>query len=670
MMNVVPFCSLYGLYKAGTDKSMTIRAILLGAISEGVTVINDALISADTLAAVECARALGARAAVESNKKIVVAGTKNIKNGGVFDCKNSATTARLLIGLLAGANVEATVTGDGNLQKRPMSRVVLPLLKRGANIQASAGALPVYIHPATLSDYEYDLIIPSAQVKGALILSGVTANVKTIINEKFITRAHTENMLPYFSGQVQKEGNKITVLPSNLKAAEITVPTDPSSAAFYVAAGLIKGEVTVKNVMLGTGRRGFYDKLLSAGANLTFLNKKNVCGEPCADVTAKKSDLAQMTVTEQELPSMIDEIPVLALIAAHFNGLTVKNAGELKIKESDRLQKAAELINLAGGAAKAVGDDLFVSGGIAPEYFNYQSDDHRMEMTAFIAMATGAGGRLDGENAAEISLPEFYSEFYESRSCLIGSDVSRSLSGDIHKFIATECGDKNYGYECVSLTGENTGEKVEEFIKKSPYRLINVTIPYKETAGKYCELTKKASLSSSVNCIIEKTGYTFDGDGLIYTMHEECVDVKGKKVLVYGAGGAGRSIAVALNAAGAVVYMKNRGSKRLNDFLKNSGKALGIKKYIAGKCDVIINASALKNKCPIAKGLIKAANCVIDINYGEKTEFLKVSEGLGVKNFDGISMLFYQAYLSEACARGISADEQKARLLYKKWREK
>lgn len=666
MTNVVPFFSLYGLYKAGTDKSMTIRAILLGAISEGVTVINDALISADTLAAVECARALGARAAVESNKKIVVAGTKNIKSGAVFDCKNSATTARLLIGLLAGANVEATVTGDSNLQKRPMSRVVLPLLKRGANIQASAGALPVYIHPATLCDYEYDLLIPSAQVKGALILSGVTANVKTIINEKFITRAHTENMLPYFSGRVQKSGNKITVLPSALKAAEITVPTDPSSAAFYVAAGLIKGEVTVKNVMLGTGRRGFYDKLLSAGANISFSNEKTVCGEPCADVTVKKSDIKQMTVTEDELPSMIDEIPVLALIAAHFNGLTVKNAGELKIKESDRLLKAAELINLAGGAAKVFGDDLFVSGGIVPEYFSYQSDDHRMEMTAFIAMVTGAGGRLDGENAAEVSLPEFYSEFYESRSCLIGGDVSHSLSGDIHKFIAKEYGDKNYGYECISIFLE----KIEEFIKKSPYRLINVTIPYKETVEKYCEPTKKASLSSSVNCIIGKVGYTFDGDGLLYAMHEEGLDVNGKKVLVYGAGGAGRSIAVALNAAGAIVYMKNRGSKRLNDFLKNSGKALGIKKYIAGKCDVIINAAALKDKCPISKGLIKSANCVIDINYGEKTEFLKIAEGLGVKNFDGISMLFYQAYLSEACARGISADEQKARLIYQKWRKR
>ncbi len=666
MMNVAPFNSLYGLYKAGADKSMTIRAILFGAISDGVTVITDALISADTLAAVECARTLGARAAVESDKKIVVAGTKSIKNGAVFDCKNSATTARLLIGLLAGANVEATVTGDGNLQKRPMSRVVLPLLKRGANIQASGGALPVYIHPSTLSDYEYDLLIPSAQVKGALMLSGITANVKTIINEKFITRAHTENMLPYFSGRVQKNGNKITVLPSVLKAAEITVPTDPSSAAFYVAAGLIKGEVTVKNVMLGAGRRGFYDKLLSVGANLAFSNEKTICGEPCADVTAKKSDLKQMTVTEEELPSMIDEIPVLALIAAHFNGLTVKNAGELKLKESNRLLKTAELINLAGGAANVVGDDLFVSGGIAPKYFSYQSDDHRMEMTAFIAMATGAGGRLEGENAAEISLPEFYSEFYESRSCLIGGNVSRSLSGDIHKFIATECGDKNYGYECVSIKGE----KIEEFIKKSPYRLINVTIPYKETVGKYCEKTKTASLASSVNCIIEKTGYTFDGDGLIYAMHEEGLDLSGKKILVYGAGGAGRSIAVALNAAGAIVYMKNRGLKRLNDFLKNSGKASGIKKYIAGKCDVIINASALKDKCPVSKGLIRSANCVIDINYGEKTELLKAAESLNVKNFDGISMLFYQAYLSEACARGISADEQNARLLYKKWRER
>lgn len=666
MIEVTPVSNVCGIYAAGADKSITVRAILFGAISSGITVISDALICSDTLAAVECARILGARAAVESNRKIVVKGTERIPDGKVFDCKNSGTTARLLIGLLCGAGVNATVTGDESLQKRPMSRVVLPLLKRGAAAECTCGCLPVNIHPGNIRDYEYELDLPSAQVKSALILSGVTGSAKTTVKERIKTRAHTEKLLAAFGAEVVTCGNVVTVYPCALKGINLNVPTDPSSAAFYLGLGLLKGEVTVKNVMLGCGRRGFYDKLKEAGASLTFENEHTSCGEPCADVTARKSDIKYMLVKEEELPSMIDEIPVLALIASRFNGLTVESASELKVKESDRLSAVCELINLSGGKASVNGDDLKVEGGANAKSFVYESADHRMTMTAFIAMYSGKGGKINGENVTEVSLPEFFTEFYEFRACLAGEDVSKSLSGNIHKFLAEQFGDKNYGYECISLDRKNA----VQLFKKSGYKLINVTIPYKEDACFAVDAEQSARLSRSANCIANGKGYSFDGKGLIYALKDVGVCLRGKKVLVYGAGGAGRSIAFALEEQGALVYVKNRGAKRLNELISLAGKNRNIKKYVLGKCDVIINASSLKDKCPLSKSVIRASELVVDINYGEKTAFVALAERENVKYADGTAMLFYQAYLSEVCARSMEPDEVYARNLYEKWRSK
>ncbi|MDY4676683.1 MAG: hypothetical protein SO373_06015 [Candidatus Borkfalkiaceae bacterium] len=669
-VNVRQLNNIYATFSVCSDKSITVRAILFGAIAHGKTTVLHPLICEDTLAAEDCAKKMGAVVKYDG-EKMIIDGAGKIADGKEYDCKRSGTVLRLLCGILAGAGVNAILTGDDQLKSRPIGRIIAPLTARGADISFCNGKYPIVIKPSKIKDFTYEMPIDSAQVKSSVILSGVVAGVSTEIIEKNYTRDHTEKMLSAMGANIDVDGKNITVSPAELRSTEFDVPGDPSAAAFYLAIGLYKGCVKVKSINISPKRAGYLYKLLGCGADITFENKRIVCGEPCADVTARKSNLKHIEIFDNEIPSMIDELPVIGLIGGLFNGVTIHGAGELKVKESDRFSGIIDILSAAGGLAKASGDDIIINGGIAPRCFEYSSDDHRLTMTAFVAMCCGAGGKILNALSVNKSFPNFFENFYEFNAALLGSNVEKSLSGRTHNFFIEKLGKiKNYSYELCSVDSETA----EEIIKKSRYKSINATIPYKELVFDNVKtLSETAKLARSVNFVFDNKGYSSDGVGLIYSLLLHGKKPQGEKVLVCGIGGAGRSIAVALAKYKAEVYIANRTEQKIDDFInyytQNCENVCRLRRYNGEKCDIVINATALKDGLPVAAEVIEQAEFALDINYGSDTEFLKTARQSGVDNADGEEMLFAQSYFVDALVSGVRPEFAEFSKLYKELKQ-
>lgn len=661
-VKVRKFSDFYATLCGCPDKSVTVRAVLFAAFAKGETVIRNPLFCEDTQAAIDCARTAGAIVDCFQDR-IVVVGAERISDGKTFDCKRSGTVLRLLCGLLAGANVHAVLLGDEQLNKRPIDRVIVPLTARGAVIKTTDGHLPIEIFPAKLKDYEYKMTVDSAQVKSALLLSGITGGVKTAVTERNRTRVHTEKMLALFGALVEKKDKTITVQAHSLSGATVFVPNDPSAVAYYLALGLLLGGVWVKGINVSPERAGYLYKLKECGADVRFFNVENVCGEPCTDVFVGKSKVGFIKIEPSEIPSMIDELPVIGLIAAFSSGGLIEGASELRKKESDRFAGTIDIINRCGKKAYAVGDDIVIENvGEDRLPFDYASDDHRLVMTAFVAMSLNGGGVIKTPESVVKSFPDFFKNFYEFNACLIGKDVSRSISGYTHNLFLgkTDCV-KNYTYEHVS-TGRDGAEKI---LFGNCFKTINVTVPYKELAfDSVAEKSEDAALARSVNFVYGKKGYTFDGVGLIYSLKLHGVEVKNKKVLVCGAGGAGRSIVVAFVKAGAKVFLHNRTASKakaftdeLSAFVERCGgeNMVAPSTYNGEPCDVVINATSCKSPAdglPANIWAFKNCSLAVDINYGGQTFFGQTAEDLGVPCLYGEEMLFAQSYFADVLVCG------------------
>lgn len=683
MLKVEKLRNYYANLSVDGDKSLTVRAIILGALASGETVVENPLICADTLATVSCVKTMGATVLNdEKNNRLVITGARKIKDGGVYDCKNSGTTARLLIGALAGLNVNATVIGDKSLSRRPMQRIIEPLKSRGAKIESANGTLPVKIYPAELFNFVYKMPIDSAQVKSGILLSGVTSKKRTEIIENNKTRPHTEELLKLFDADIIVDDKKITLNGQNageninekfaLEGHKIVVPSDPSSAAFYVALGLLCGEVTVPKVPLIDTRAGFYKILQKAGAQIFCENEQFEDGQQTFDVTARKGKINYFEIEREELPSLIDELPLISAIAAKNGGAKIKGACELKFKESDRLNGTCALINAAGGCASVTGGDLIILPKFTPANFEYSSDDHRMIMTAFVLMSAGAGGVLFNEDCVFVSFPNFFKNLNNFKCALFGENVENSFSGAIHKFVLSAFGLKNFSYEQISCGAEEFLKQLE----KPAYRLINATYPYKNKLFSAAEKTEKnVEFIQNANFLFGGVAYSTDGDGLLYALLYSGCNVKEKNVLIIGAGGAGKSICYSFAKAGACVYVFNRTAEKAKSFSKECLKqGINVLPYVLNKSgeiadsettnneneniskkksnespnkrfDIIINAAPVGNPQGLSDEIFKGASVAVDVNYKKPSEFLKKAKSLGAKTLSGESMLFFQGYL-------------------------
>jgi len=406
-----------GTVRVPGDKSITHRALLLGALARGESHVGGALTSLDARSSARVLRALGARISpLRAGEMVTVRGAGKLRRPeAVLDCGNSGTTARLLLGLLAGHPFKATLTGDSSLRRRPMRRVTGPLTDMGARFEEGAGdGLPLTIRGGTLRPLRYAMPVSSAQIKSALLLAGVAAGVEVDLREPGgRSRDHTERILRHFGFAVAESEGWISFRPGGrITPFDLQVPGDPSSAAFMVAAAVLAdgGTLRVAGVGVNPTRTGFLRVLERMGARVLVEDEVDHFGEPVADLIASPARLRATEIPPAEIPALIDEIPMLAVLASRASGTTVfRQVGELRVKESDRLGLIAENIRRVGGQAEVQGDDLLVTGGEAPPRGSVRTaGDHRLAM-AFAVLGTLPGARVQIDDLAcsAVSFPGF-----------------------------------------------------------------------------------------------------------------------------------------------------------------------------------------------------------------------------------------------------------------------
>jgi 3-phosphoshikimate 1-carboxyvinyltransferase len=390
---VKPGGKLQGKIRVPGDKSISHRAVMLGAIANGQTRISGFLQGEDTLATMAAFRAMGVE--IDQQKQNVIingVGLYGLKAPAQpLDLGNSGTSARLLSGLLAGQKFDCEIIGDASLMKRPMRRVTDPLQKMNADIQCSEqGTLPIRIRGGqTLEGIDYTLPVVSAQLKSCLLLAGLYAEGKTCVHETVATRDHTERMLRYFDCNVERKNNTVCITGGNaLKASEIVIPADISSAAFFmVGASIAEGsDITLENVGVNPTRDGVIRILQLMGADITLLNQRNVSGEPVADVRVRASQLRGIEIPLDLVPNAIDEFPAIMIAAACATGKTIlRGAAELRVKESDRIAAIAEGLKAIGISVETREDGMEVTGGKISGGTVNSHTDHRIAMAFSMA---------------------------------------------------------------------------------------------------------------------------------------------------------------------------------------------------------------------------------------------------------------------------------------------
>ena len=417
-MNFNKITSLKGSVTIPGDKSISHRAVMFGSISKGITEITGFLQGADCLSTIACFKNMGVDIKNDGDKVIVYGnGLHGLKAPHeILDVGNSGTTTRLISGILAAQNFTSVLSGDSSLNKRPMKRIITPLSLMGANIESIDGCAPLTIKGAPLKGIEYTSPVSSAQIKSCILLAGLYAEGITSVNEPSLSRNHTELMLKAFGADISSEGFKATVKPANeLFGQKVCVPGDISSAAYFIAAGLIVpgSEVLVQNVGLNPTRDGFIRVCLEMGGNITILNQRTEGGEPVGDLLVRHSSLKGTTIKGDIIPTLIDEIPIIAVLASYADGKTViADAAELKVKECDRIDAMTTTLSDMGVDITATDDGMIINGG-KPLHGALIRDymDHRIAMSLAIA-ALNAEGTTTIENAeiANVSFPSFYKD--------------------------------------------------------------------------------------------------------------------------------------------------------------------------------------------------------------------------------------------------------------------
>jgi len=427
--------SLRGEIIAPGDKSVSHRAIMFNALSNtGTARVTNFSPGADCTSTVEIMRALGVEITREAGAK-GMGDSLNAKGVGlrglqepadILDAGNSGTTTRLMSGILAGQDMLAILTGDDSLKSRPMGRVVKPLTSMGAVISGRANdtLAPLVFHGGSLHESNYVMPVASAQLKSCLLLAGLRADGTTTITQPAESRDHTERMFSAMGVNLTKSGLDLVLEPSDLDTVDVEVPGDISSAAFWMVAGICHpdAELLIKNVGINPTRAGIITALQMMGADLTLIDEREVAGEPVADVLVRTSDLKGIELSGDIVPLLIDEIPVIAVAASLADGETViKDAEELRVKESDRIQASISWLNDAGVDAIGTPDGMIVPGGGTIGGGQFQSyDDHRLAMTLGVAglISTEPITVLDPD-VAGVSYPNFW-EIIDQFGGLVG----------------------------------------------------------------------------------------------------------------------------------------------------------------------------------------------------------------------------------------------------------
>jgi len=408
-----------GVVRPPGDKSISHRVLMLAALAGGKSELSGLLTGDDVKSTARVLRQLGADISTIRDSLVKVSGARLTAPGARLNCGNSGTTARLMLGILAGQPFAATLTGDASLRRRPMRRVTEPLKQMGADIKEGGDSLPLTIRGGKLHGLTYTSPVASAQVKSAILLAGLTGRVPVTIREPYRSRDHTERLFAYLGLSIRERDGAIVfeppVRPSAHPPIALSVPGDPSSAAFLVAAAILagSGELTIENVGVNPTRTGFIVVLERMGAHVERVNLRDEGGEPVADLLVRPAGLRGTEVTAAEIPTLVDEVPVLAVLASRAKGETVfREVGELRVKESNRLELIAANLRAVGVHAEARDNDLHVEGTDKPPRGKVDTaKDHRLAM-AFAVLGTvdAADVRLSEKKSVAISYPSFFED--------------------------------------------------------------------------------------------------------------------------------------------------------------------------------------------------------------------------------------------------------------------
>lgn len=402
------------------DKSISHRSVMFGSIASGTTEIHHYLQGADCLSTISCFKKMGIE--IENKGDVVLVHGKGLhglqRPELMLDCGNSGTTTRLISGILAAQNFDVTLTGDASIQKRPMKRIIEPLSMMGADIVSiyDNGCAPLRITGKPLHGIHYHSQVASAQVKSAILLAGLYADGETKVTEPYVSRNHTELMLGHFGASVHTEDTTAVIQPATqLYGNRIDVPGDISSAAFFLAAGLMvpNSEILIRNVGINPTRDGILRVCRNMGADLTLLNQNSSSGEPTADLLVRSSNLHGTVIEGAIIPTLIDELPMIAAMACFAEGTTViRDAAELKVKESNRIEVMVRNLTAMGANVEETADGMIIHGGAPLHGAVIDSKlDHRIAMTfAVTGLCADGETTIQGAECVNISYPGFYED--------------------------------------------------------------------------------------------------------------------------------------------------------------------------------------------------------------------------------------------------------------------
>lgn len=427
IMELTSITGLKGEVCIPGDKSISHRSVMFGAIAHGITEIHHFLMGADCLATIDCFRKMGIEIHIQKDRVLVHGkGLHGLSAPSeTLQVKNSGTTTRLISGILAGQPFASSLSGDDSLNSRPMKRIMEPLTQMGAHISSllDNDCAPLKIEPGVLHGIHYTSPVASAQVKSCLLLAGLYADGKTAVTEPILSRNHTELMLREFGADIctvhELAGSQATAVIrpcQELYGQKITVPGDISSASYFIAAGLLvpDSEILIKNVGINPTRAGFLKVCEDMGGTITLLNERTEAGEKMADILVKSSHLHGISVHGDIIPTLIDEIPIIAVMAACAEGTTViRDAGELRVKETDRIETVTDNLLAMGCSVLPTEDGMVIKGGVPLKGATIHTLlDHRIAMAFSIAALVAEGKtKILDSHCIDVSYPGFYDTF-------------------------------------------------------------------------------------------------------------------------------------------------------------------------------------------------------------------------------------------------------------------
>ncbi len=696
---------LSGTLTAPGDKSISHRAAIFAALAGGRTHISNFAPGDDAASTLHCLQLLGA-AVDRSGDDISVCGQEGglSEPDDVLDCGNSGTTMRLLSGVLAGQKMHAVLTGDESLLARPMGRITVPLGEMGADIRGrqNNSLAPLSVQPADLRPVQHRLKVASAQVKSALLIAGLYCGGPVSVREPAQSRDHTERMLQGFGARVKTEERVVTV-EGHVDRLEWTsdclrVPGDISSAAFIAAAALLVpgSDICIRDVGINRTRAGMLRMLQRMGARVQITNRRSWGGEPVADLRVVHGPLRSVQVDADELVCMIDEVPVLALLASRAEGVSrFESAAELRVKETDRLAAIVEELGALGARVRVCGDDLVVRGG-GPDTSGVADarGDHRMAMTLLLAGLDGASVRVRrAVPSISVSYPQFARDLQSLGARvrvppptgwvgLLGHPVQHSLSAAMFAAAFAAEGLEGWSYRPFDVPPPDLSDAVSG-LRVLGVRGFNVTAPHKQEAARLVDsLDETARRADAVNTVVAKeaklVGYNTDIYGVSRSLRQAGFSAEESSVLILGAGGAARAAACALADGGAsTLWLANRTLGRARSLAREIRK---IDPNIKTGCstladipteehfDLVVQSTILgmaphEGECPLASGFcLRPDMTVFEMVYNPpETPFLRRARGAGAQVIAGSEMLVHQGARAFELWTGLPAPVQTMR---------